>query len=352
VLASAKLSTLTPRQPPAIISLIIQLKAEHPSIPEGTSRRVNQEFELETMALRCVDQAGILRLGLEKHNISYSTAESKQEQQRLNFRKFYGIEPKTFCEVLRDVQKLDDPHRIKVPSPYHLLMTLEWFRTYKTEFELTTVFLISESTVSKELWKYTRAIQALKERKIKWPWGPNGGADEEVFIVSVDGVHCTISEPRKMPSSKWFSHKTHGPAVGYEIAISLQQNRVVHVNGPYPAGVPDITIFQAEGGLKSKMPDGKFATADRGYRGKPKLRIPNNRDAPLVKEFKKRSQARHETFNARLKSFKILSTRFRHRHSHRGNPSVTCHDNHKAAFEAVCVLIQYDMENGHPLFAI
>jgi DDE superfamily endonuclease len=305
------------------------------------------------MALRCVDPAGILRLGLEKHNVSYSDAQNKQEQQRLNFRKFYGIEPESFCKVFRSIQTTDGVCRIAKPNPYHLLMTLEWLRTYKTEFELATIFFLSESTVSNAIWEYTRAIQGLKERKIKWPWGPNGGADEEIFIVSVDGVHCTISEPRKMPSSKWFSHKTHGPAVGYEIAISLQQNRVVHVHGPYPAGVPDITIFRAEGGLKSKMPDGKFATADRGYRGEPMLRIPNTRDAPPVKEFKKRSQARHETFNARLKSFKILSTRFRHRHAHRGNHQpVTCHDNHKTAFEAVCVLIQYDMDNGHPLFAI
>jgi DDE superfamily endonuclease len=302
------------------------------------------------MGLRLVDQAGVLRLGLEKHNLRYSTALNKQEEHAVNFRKFYGIEPKSFCDVFRDLQTLDEPLRMKDPSPYHLLMTLEWFRTYKTEFELTTVFFVSASTVSKELRKYTRAIQALKDKKIKWPY--NGQEGEEIFIVSVDGVHCTISEPRKVPSSKWFSHKTHGPAVGYEIAISLQRNKVVHVHGPYPAGVPDITIFRAEGGLKSKMPDGKFATADRGYRGEPKLRIPNARDAPLVKEFKKRSQARHETFNARLKSFKILSTRFRHHHSHRGNQPATCHDNHKAVFEAVCVLIQYDMDNGHPLFAI
>jgi DDE superfamily endonuclease len=308
-------------------------------------------IQLETMALRKVDPVGILKLGLEKHNVSYSAAVGKQEQQRLNFRKFYGVEPKTFCDVFHDIQ-VNDARQIKYPNPYHLLMMLEWMRTYKSEFELSTVYFVSESTVSQELWKYTRAIQALKEKKIKWLWGDGGQPDEEIFIVSVDGVHCTISEPRKMPSSKWFSHKTHGPALGYEIAISLQHNQVVHVGGPYPAGVPDITIFRKEGGLKSKMPDGKYATADRGYRGEPMLRIPNSRDAPLVKDFKKRSQARHETFNARLKSFKILSTRFRHRHSHRGQQLNTCHDNHKSAFESVCVLLQYDMENGHPLFAI
>lgn len=308
--------------------------------------------QADVLRLRRVDQADVLRLGLEKHNMSYSTAQNKQKQQAVDFRKFYGIELKSFCDVFHAIQTLAGPLRINDANPYHLLMTLEWLRTYKNEFELKTIYYVSESTVSKQLWIYTRAIQALKEQKIKWLWGDDGQPEEEIFVVSVDGVHCTISEPRKMPSSKWFSHKTHGPAVGYEIAISLQRNQVVHVSGPFPAGVPDITIFRSEGGLKSKLPEGKYATADRGYRGEPQLRIPNVRDAPLVKEFKKRSQARHETFNARLKSFKILSTRFRHRHSHRGNNSDTCHDNHKAVFEAVCVLIQYDMENGHPLFAI
>jgi hypothetical protein len=39
------------------------------------------------MALRLLDQAGVLRLGLEKHNMHYSAAQDKQEQQAVNFRK-------------------------------------------------------------------------------------------------------------------------------------------------------------------------------------------------------------------------------------------------------------------------
>jgi hypothetical protein len=157
-----------------------------------------------------------------------------------------------------------------------------------------------------------------------------------------------------MPSLKWCSHKTHGPALCYEIAILIQESKVFHVHGPFRAGIPDLTIFRSADGLKSKIPDGKYATADRGYQGEPALRLPNERDTELANDFKKRSQARHETFNSQLKAFKILSTRFRHAHNSRGlpQPPSSCHDNHRTVFEAVCVLLQYDMEKGHPLFAV
>ena len=56
-------------------------------------------------------------------------------------------------------------------------------------------------------------------------------------------------------------------------------------------------------------------------------------------EFKQRVLARHESFNQRLKSFRCLTTKFRHGI-----------DDHKVAFEAVCVITIYEMENGSPLF--
>lgn len=64
-------------------------------------------------------------------------------------------------------------------------------------------------------------------------------------------------------------------------------------------------------------------------------------DTRAIKGFKNRAKARHETFNTRLKNFKILDERFRH--------GVT---KHKAVFEACCVIVQYEMDNGHPLFDV
>jgi hypothetical protein len=292
-----------------------------------------------------------LDLGLTKQNVRFLPTPQQQEAQRCKFRKFYGVDPKTCLDVYKELQTSNESvlkGRAKVSE---LLMMVEWLRVYDTDFKTASKYGICETTASKKLWKYTRAIQKLKEKKIKWVerWNNQGS---EAIIVSVDGIHCTISEPRQFPSSKWYSHKSHGPALAYEIAIAVQDNKIVHVHGPFPAGIPDLTIFRSPGGLKSKIPEGKLATADRGYRGEPSLRLPNERDTELAKNFKKRSQARHETFNSRLKSFKILSTRFRHSHNGRKQQGDTCHDNHKAVFEAVCVLLQYDMENGHPLFAV
>jgi hypothetical protein len=303
------------------------------------------------MSLPSLTEADFLELGLKKNNLWLEpTTATATAKQRLSFRKVYGVDPKTCLELYKELEVISQSVR-KQASPNDLLMTVEWFRKYNTDFKTTAKYGRCEKIGSKYLWLITRAIQDLKATKIKMldRWNTEGS---EIVIVSVDGVHCTISEPRQHASSTWYSHKTHGPGLAYEIAISIQENKVVHIHGPFPAGVPDLTIFRSPDGLKSKLPASKFATADRGYRGEPALRLPNERDTKVAKNFKKRSQARHETFNSRLKGFKILSTRFRHSHNGRKQQGITCHDNHKAVFEAVCVLLQFDMENGHPLFAV
>jgi DDE superfamily endonuclease len=323
-------------------------------VPPGLQQAVNSSTILqEAMSLQLTAD-GMLELGLTIHNQRFVPSTVATDRKKLKqvetFRSFYGIDPKSCLDVYKELKELN---LIAKPNPYDFLMTVEWLRKYREELDVASIYRLSVSTVSKLLWRYTHAIQALCASKIKWieDWN-NPDHVDEIMIISVDGVHCTIREPRQMPSSSWFSHKTHGPALSYEIAIAIQHNKVVHINGPFPAGVPDITIFRKEGGLKSRIPDGKYGTADRGYLGEPTLRTPNPRDTQLAKDFKKRSQARHETFNSRLKNFKILSTRFRHRHTQHGKLPVTCHDNHRSAFEAVCVLLQFDMENGHPLFPV
>ena len=100
--------------------------------------------------------------------------------------------------------------------------------------------------------------------------------------------------------------------------------------------------------LKSKIPDGKRGVGDQGYRDKEstdKIATRNDFDSKPLKRFKERSKARHETFNARLKAFGILSQAFRSTGKHRM-------PKHKAAFEACCVIGQYELDNGSPLFKL
>ena len=158
------------------------------------------------------------------------------------------------------------------------------------------------------------------------------------FLYSVDGTHCRILEPRREPDKKWYSHKLNKPAVAYEVALHLYQNKVAWISGPFKAGESDLSIFRKEDGFKSKLPPGKLVIADKGYPGEEQISIPNPFDSDEVKKFKQRARARQETFNSRIKDFKILSSCFR-----------SNHELHGIAFDAVCVIVQFDMEVERPL---
>ncbi len=167
-------------------------------------------------------------------------------------------------------------------------------------------------------------------------------------------MHCKTYEARKNPTAKVYSHKSHGPALAYELGIAVFENRLVWINGPFDASTHDITMFRNENpsdddpveSLKQVMPPGKRAITDGGYRGEMNDHTapPSNKDSREVKKFKNRVRARHENFNARIKAFKILSETFR--------SVLEKKKKHKTVFEAVCIVVQYDLENGHPLMEI
>jgi hypothetical protein len=131
----------------------------------------------------------------------------------------------------------------------------------------------------------------------------------------------------------------------YELAIAVYDSRLVRINGPFLAGTSDIDVFRKPNGLLSKIPKGKRVIADRGYSGEANIcSIRNPMDSKDLKEMKNRALAKHEVFNGRLKDFGILDQRFQ---SNRDSLN-----KHKCVFEACCVLQQYDVEDGHPLFKV
>jgi DDE superfamily endonuclease len=170
-----------------------------------------------------------------------------------------------------------------------------------------------------------------------------GGFDEdEIFLLSVDGVHCKTFEVRTDPGTKWYSHKSHGPGVTYLLGIAIKRNKLVWMDGPFPASTSDITIFRREGGLGDQIGKGKRAIGDSAFGGEPyKVAISHPGESEEVNKYKGTVKARHEVFNGRLKSFSILATEFRHNVKE-----------HQAGFESVAVMVQYDMDTGHPLFDI
>jgi hypothetical protein len=69
---------------------------------------------------------------------------------------------------------------------------------------------------------------------------------DAIFLISVDGVHCRTYEARKKPTASIYSHKYQGPALSYELGISVFEDRLVWINGPFDASTHDITMFRNE----------------------------------------------------------------------------------------------------------
>jgi len=87
----------------------------------------------------------------------------------------------------------------------------------------------------------------------------------------------------------------------------------------------------------------KMVIADKGYRGETRYcSFVNSLDRPEVSKFKSRAQFFHEKFNGMIKEFKCTGLDvFWHGKKRYGD-----------CFEAVCVVLQYEMKNGKPLFDI
>ena len=170
------------------------------------------------------------------------------------------------------------------------------------------------------------------------------GDSADDCLVSVDCTDFEIQEPTAFWKG-WYSHKFKGPGLRYEIAVSLKRGDIVWVNGPYACGMwPDITIFRAS--LKTFLDPYERVEADDGYSGEDPVtcKTPGGLSSRCDKEAAKlrlRIRARHETVNARIKTFGALKQRSRH-------PT----ENHGMFVRAVIVLTQLMIENGEPLFGL
>lgn len=172
-----------------------------------------------------------------------------------------------------------------------------------------------------------------------------------MFFFTVDGTHFKINEPKPF-STDWSSQKFGGHAgLNYEIALAIWDSKLLWVHGPTKPGVVNnITVFRGDGltkSLRGKVDEEELnlgrnirGIADEGYRGEPEyLSTRNQFDPREVANFKNRALARHENFNAKLKTFDILNGTFRH------GPQ-----KQQIAFEAVCAITVYKMEAGEGLF--
>ena len=117
-----------------------------------------------------------LPLGLKLSG--YSVGTIKRNGPSINedrFKNKYYACPDTVEQLLDEIQ---DPNKssahIRKANPQDLLLTLYYLKKYPTKFDMSGFNDQSEKTVLGKVHRYVKAIQGLKERKVRfWDWHTN-----------------------------------------------------------------------------------------------------------------------------------------------------------------------------------
>ena len=121
------------------------------------------------------------------------------------FKRYCGVQPETFRKMVEAVSShLSRKRRVtgrptKLAVEDQVLMTLEYWREYRTFFHLATSWGLHESSV----WRTIRRVEDIltKSRDFKLPGKKKlQPADHEIEFVVVDVAETPIERPKKSRS--------------------------------------------------------------------------------------------------------------------------------------------------------
>jgi len=291
---------------------------------------------------------------------------SKWEQYKLDrnverFKVAFGVIPETCASIWQDLRRREKIN--KQSDPRHFLIGVRFLWKYEEEADLARFFGIRTHQTVRKWWKiYVQIIESLLDEKVvskkvmSWSLLLRTVTDDSlsvillqmgtleendegfIFMLSVDGIHCPIHEPRPL-SVDWSSHKYGGkPGVNYEVGLLIHKPKLVWVNGyTKPGKVTDLCVFRDKllPALAS-LPADRKVIADGIYAPEPDfVSFKNDLDPQEIRHFKNRVCARHENFNGFLKQWGVLKTKFRHRV-----------ELHSTCFRAVCTIAMHQIDTG------
>jgi hypothetical protein len=205
--------------------------------------------ETERMIPLPINPSRMTEIGLRVFYNKQKVRKSSKDTNVKRFLKCYGADPFTVCSIWEDFQLIEDED-IHVPqqflNPRCFLMSLHFLMRYPTEHEKEIIWKRTPKTTREWIWYFLKRIQSLKKYKIRMPddWG------SDIWVMTVDGTHCWISEPNHPEWSQdrqYYSHKFAKAGINYELGISISSNRLVWMNAPYKAGSNDASIFRDRG---------------------------------------------------------------------------------------------------------
>lgn len=101
---------------------------------------------------------------------------------------------------------------------------------------------------------------------------------------------------KKVPASpNMYSKKLNGLGTKYEVGCCIKTGFIVWINGPFPAGNSEKTIFR--NGLLTQLEDWELVECDTGLRGVEHVRIPEHGLTDGERKQKSQIRGRHENVN-------------------------------------------------------
>jgi len=240
------------------------------------------------------------------------------------FRSLTGVEPYTFLELVERLR----PHwreRIEAPKnrsgrPWgvggvedHLLVLLILYRCAITQDFMACLYQTNKSTISRSL----RRIEAVAAR-VPGVKRVVRVSREEAEALIIDSTEQPIQRPGRKQRC-WYSGKKKRHTIKTEIVIT-ENGRIVSISKPAPGRVHDLEIRRRG----PPLPSSSHIYADSGYQGLQDdhsgIDIPykKTKTKPLTKDERtynhalSRFRVRVEHSIGRLKSFRILSERYRY----------------------------------------
>jgi hypothetical protein len=280
----------------------------------------------------------ILELG--KKALGYEWTRKSDESLETMFRDFFGAPPVIIAELWNIIFPWTD-HECK---PLYLLWALVFLKVYGTESVNCRIVGCKDPKIYRKwVWHVlevtgTTAFQqviTLQNRFHQWD-------QKSVCLMSVDCTHCPINEPWPF-DPKWYSEKSNGPGLTYEVAVCIQTGWIVWVNGPFPAGTGDATIFKAN--LKHELADEEGVEVDKGYSGDHSMKNNLVNKSRSERSQKNKVRARHEIVNSRIKIFSVLQCYFRHL-----KPRDAMIRKHEHCFKTCAVVAQLKFKAGETIF--
>lgn len=241
-----------------------------------------------------------------------------------DFKRRFGVQHKTY-ELMLDVLNSAQPSQLKpgrkpkLTCGEKLLITLEYWREYRTYFHIACDWGISEATVCRIVQSVEKTLMDSGKFRLAGKKSLYTQADSPETIL-MDVTETPIERPKRRQSS-FYSGKKKKHTLKLQVVINQNTGEIICLS--CGAGrTHDFALFKAS---KVHIHSAITSIQDSGYQGiatyhansyVPKKKSKNKELTPIERQYNRelsRERIGIEHVNCRLKVFKILAGRYRNR---------------------------------------